>query len=88
MRIRCPYCGDRSVEEFIALGAVDPVRPEASERMEDWIDYVYARKNPAGLHREWFYHASGCKAWLSVSRNTLSHEITDVAHAPKAEAAS
>jgi methylglutamate dehydrogenase subunit B len=36
------------------------------------------RDNPAGLHRELWYHEQGDRSWLVVTRNTLTHEITKV----------
>ena len=41
-------------------------------------DYVYLRDNPAGRHREFWYHAFGCRAWLSVTRDTRTHAIERV----------
>ena len=47
-----------------------------------WIkafhDYLYQRTNPAGEHRELWYHEQGDRSWLVVTRNTLTHEITAV----------
>ena len=34
--------------------------------------------NPAGLHRELWYHEQGDRSWLVVTRDTVSHEITSV----------
>jgi sarcosine oxidase subunit delta len=39
------------------------------------MSYVYLRKNPAGEHRELWFHAAGCRAWLIVTRNIQTHEI-------------
>jgi sarcosine oxidase subunit delta len=36
------------------------------------------RDNPAGPHRELWYHAAGCQSWLIVTRDTRTHEITAV----------
>ena len=41
-------------------------------------DYVYLRDNPSGIHRELWYHGGGCRKWLVVTRNTRTHEISDV----------
>ena len=41
-------------------------------------EYVYLRDNPAGEHRELWYHEQGDRSWLVVTRNTLTHEITEV----------
>jgi heterotetrameric sarcosine oxidase delta subunit len=80
MRIACPHCGARDLREFTYLGDAtvarpDPVAPDALER---FTEYVYFRDNPAGAHRELWYHASGCQAWLVVTRDTRSHEILSV----------
>ena len=84
MRIPCPHCGERSVDEFSAVGSAEFVRPEDSSVMQDWVDYVYVRSNPAGAHREWFHHVSGCRAWLEVTRDTRSHAILGVKTASQA----
>ena len=77
MRIPCPYCGERDVQEFTYLGdaiaACAATRREAAA--EAMHDYVYLRDNPAGSHRELWYHAAGCHAWLVVTRDTRTHAI-------------
>jgi sarcosine oxidase subunit delta len=77
MRIPCPHCGSRDVREFSYLGDATPTRPDpaASDAMARFVDYVYARDNPAGSHREFWYHGTGCQAWLEVTRDTRTHEI-------------
>jgi sarcosine oxidase subunit delta len=84
MRIPCPHCGERPVDEFTTIGTAEPVRPEGSEALGDWVDYVYVRNNPAGPHREWFHHLAGCRAWLEVTRDTRTHAILSVRPAPGA----
>jgi sarcosine oxidase subunit delta len=78
MRITCPYCGERSVEEFVDYGAAGFARPKMSAEPSAWVNYVYLRDNPAGRHRELFYHVSGCHSWLIVTRDTRTHAISDV----------
>ena len=78
MRIACPYCGERGVEEFAYHGDATVRRPVADAAPQAWADYVYLRDNPDGLHRELWYHAAGCHAWLVVTRHLRSHEITAV----------
>jgi heterotetrameric sarcosine oxidase delta subunit len=77
MRIPCPHCGSRDVREFSYTGDAtvrrpDPAAPNARER---FIDYVYLRDNPAGLHRELWYHGFGCQSYLVVTRDTRNHAI-------------
>lgn len=85
MLIPCPYCGARDSHEFTCHGDAAPVRPDpqAPEASELFYEYVYLRDNEAGDHQEWWYHGAGCRSWLKVTRNTLTHEITAVvpAHA-------
>ncbi len=77
MRIPCPLCGQRPLDEFSYLGDASPVRPRDDDPAA-WHDYVYLRDNPRGMHREYWQHVGGCRAWLVVRRDTASHEIFDV----------
>jgi heterotetrameric sarcosine oxidase delta subunit len=83
MRIQCPYCGERDVSEFSYLGDAAFKRPDANAPQAESAFYeaVYLRDNPAGPHEELWYHASGCRSWLRVRRNTRTHEILGVAFA-------
>jgi heterotetrameric sarcosine oxidase delta subunit len=80
VRIVCPYCGERGNEEFSYLGDASLVRPDpaGTNATQSFADYVYLRDNPRGLHRELWYHAAGCHAWLVVTRDTVTHEIARV----------
>jgi sarcosine oxidase subunit delta len=80
MRIACPHCGARDVREFSYLGDATVERPDpgAPDALARFVDYVYLRDNPAGPHRELWYHASGCQAWLVVTRDTRTHAVLAV----------
>lgn len=85
MRIVCSYCGPRSNAEFVYHGDATVERPGPgldaapdAAALRRWHDYVYLRDNPAGRHRELWYHAGGCRAWLVVSRDLVTHEIHGV----------
>ncbi|WP_192365504.1 sarcosine oxidase subunit delta [Mesorhizobium mediterraneum] len=78
MRIVCPFCGERDLGEFTCLGDAKPVRPAANASEDDVFDYVYLRDNVAGAMSEHWYHGGGCRAWLKIARNTLTHEISSV----------
>ncbi|MGY6769791.1 sarcosine oxidase subunit delta [Komagataeibacter sp. NFXK3] len=78
MRIHCPYCGTRGVEEFTYRGDATVRRPDLDAPEAAWVDYVYLRDNPAGPHAEYWYHAAGCHSWLVVRRDTRTHEIFSV----------
>jgi methylglutamate dehydrogenase subunit B len=80
MRIPCPHCGLRDVREFTYLGDAAPQRPDpnGTEAVDRFNTYVYLRDNPAGAHRELWYHGGGCQAWLAVERDTRTHAIAGV----------
>jgi sarcosine oxidase subunit delta len=79
MRISCPYCGPRDVQEFTYLGDAGKKRPLGMETSESaMIEYVYMRDNPRGAHAELWYHGAGCHSWLTVQRDTVTHEIRSV----------
>ncbi|WP_066819151.1 sarcosine oxidase subunit delta [Sphingomonas mali] len=79
MRIPCPYCGNRDSSEFSYRSDAAPVRPAADAPVAAFHDYVYLRDNPAGPISEHWYHAAGCRAWLVVTRDTRTHEISAAA---------
>ncbi|CDX59433.1 Sarcosine oxidase subunit delta [Mesorhizobium plurifarium] len=87
MRIVCPFCGERELGEFTYLGDAKPQRPAADAGADAVYDYVYLRDNVAGVMSEYWYHGGGCRAWLKVTRNTLTHEISAVEPAAGAGAA-
>ncbi|RWD28354.1 MAG: sarcosine oxidase subunit delta [Mesorhizobium sp.] len=78
MLIPHPILGSRDAQEFLYLGDVrlldrpDPIRPDAEY---SFCDYVFVRENPAGVHRELWFHEQGDRSWLVVTRNTVTHEI-------------
>lgn len=79
MRLTCPLCGERDRREFYYKGdAVALSRPAPNAGMEAWDSYLHVRDNPAGETRDLWQHDGGCGAWLVVTRNTLTHAISDV----------
>ncbi|MDD2703878.1 MAG: sarcosine oxidase subunit delta [Acidocella sp.] len=80
MRIPCPHCGTRGVEEFLYTSDASVTRPQDGGAVptQEWIDYVYIRDNLKGPRREYWYHNAGCHAWLVVTRNVATHEILSV----------
>ena len=81
MIINHPLLGPRDAQEFVYLGDAAMIHPpdwQAENSAEAFQDYLYLRDNPAGEHRELWYHEQGDRSWLVVTRNTLTHEITSV----------
>jgi methylglutamate dehydrogenase subunit B len=80
MRIACPHCGERSLDEFVYSGDATVKRPDFASptAMQEFVRYAFERTNPPGTHRELWYHAAGCHAWLVVTRAVSTHAITSV----------
>jgi len=77
-----PLLGPRDATEFTVLGDASLIeRPEGDRDGGDpsaFHDWLYLRDNPAGLHRELWYHEHGDRSWLVVTRGTLTHEVVEV----------
>ncbi len=81
MIINHPLLGPRDAQEFTYLGdarLIDRPDWQAEDATEAFYDYLYLRDNPAGEHRELWYHEQGDRSWLVVTRNTVTHEISKV----------
>jgi sarcosine oxidase subunit delta len=76
MIINHPILGPRDAAEFYVMGDASLInRPDYEDGMEAMYDYLYLRDNPAGEHRELWYHEQGDRSWLVVTRDTLTHEV-------------
>ena len=81
MIINHPTLGPRDGAEFTYLGDAALLRrpnPKSETALDDFHSYQYLRDNPAGEHRELWYHEQGDRSWLVITRNTVTHEITKV----------
>lgn len=78
--IHCPWCGERAEREFHYGGDASLCRPTTAEGAEgafspEWLEYIYLRDNPRGLHLEYWQHSTGCRRWFKAVRNTETHEF-------------
>ncbi len=81
MIIDHPLLGPRDSSEFVYLGdarMLDRPDPDAPDAARAFYEYGYLRDNPAGPHRELWFHEGGDRSWLVVTRDTVTHEITRV----------
>jgi heterotetrameric sarcosine oxidase delta subunit len=72
IEIPCPNCGRRPFTEFSFGGELRPV--EASDPEEDF-ERVYLPSNAAGIQEERWFHAFGCRRWLTLRRDTVTNRI-------------
>ena len=74
------------MQEFVYLGDASLLaRPDAMAAFANeggaqdaFYQYLYLRDDPAGLHRELWFHEQGDRSWLVVTRDTVTHEILSV----------
>ena len=85
MIINHPLLGPRDAAEFYVMGDADMINrpdpdavPDKGAAAEAFYEWAYLRDNPAGEHRELWYHEQGDRSWLVVTRDTLTHKIKKV----------
>lgn len=75
--IPCPWCGPRAQAEFTyertTDSVVDPAMPAA-----DAMRTLYTRANPMGVDAEIWRHSFGCRGWMILTRNRMTHAIDAV----------
>jgi heterotetrameric sarcosine oxidase delta subunit len=76
LQITCPWCGPRDEPEFHYGGEGKLIPPQASDA--EWAGVLYHRPNPVGRSEERWVHWAGCRQWLHVIRDTVTHEIHEV----------
>lgn len=70
--VPCPFCGERPFTEFTFGGELrDASSPDPTSDFER----VYLRENAAGPQRERWFHALGCRRWLSATRDTATNRF-------------
>lgn len=79
--IPCPFCGPRSEAEFAYGGPAVARRPEdpAAVGDEDWAAWLMVPPNPMGPVAEHWWHVRGCGGWMTIRRDTVTHEILGAA---------
>ncbi|MDV7269458.1 sarcosine oxidase subunit delta [Thioclava sp. A2] len=74
--LHCPYCGVDCEEAELAPGGEAHLKrfgPGSSDT--DFEGYMFARKNPKGVHFERWRHAYGCGKWFLAARCTATLEV-------------
>ena len=81
-RIPCPNCGLRNVSEFRHVGE-HRTRPDPQAATPaQWRAYLYEHDNGAGWQVESWFHAMGCRRFLSIERHTVTNQSRPVPDAP------
>jgi methylglutamate dehydrogenase subunit B len=72
IKIPCPNCGSRPQEEFTFGGEV--IALDTGEVDKDFAR-VYLKDNSSGVQQERWFHAFGCRRWLTVRRDTSTDRV-------------
>ncbi len=80
--IHCPFCGPRAEIEFSYGGPAAAPRPDDPAQLSDadWVDWLTVPENRIGPVPERWCHSKGCGAWLTLRRDTRTHDILEVRH--------
>lgn len=70
--VPCPTCGRRPQEEFTFGGELRPV--DAPEPAAEFAR-VFLRDNAMGTQTERWYHAAGCRRWVTLTRDTVANRF-------------
>ena len=74
--LTCPNCGIAADEtELAAGGEAHITRAGAGASDDDFESYMFARKNPKGVHFERWRHVYGCGKWFHAARCTQTLEV-------------
>ncbi|MEX0754395.1 MAG: sarcosine oxidase subunit delta [Actinomycetota bacterium] len=84
MRIPCPNCGSRPYTEYSYGGEL---RAIDADSLDEDFRRVYLRENADGPQRERWFHAAGCRRWLTLTRDTVTNRIDDETADPSASGA-
>ncbi|WP_022705755.1 MULTISPECIES: sarcosine oxidase subunit delta [Paracoccus] len=74
--LTCPHCGIQAEETELHNGGeahLKRVGPDGSD--EEFEGYMFARRNPRGVHLERWRHAYGCGKWFIAARCTVTLQV-------------
>ncbi|PKP73299.1 MAG: sarcosine oxidase subunit delta [Alphaproteobacteria bacterium HGW-Alphaproteobacteria-6] len=76
LTLECPCCGVIADETELQPGGEAHLKrfgPGSSD--DDFDGYMFARRNPRGVHFERWRHAHGCGKWFLAARCTATLEV-------------
>ncbi|HEY8168650.1 MAG TPA: sarcosine oxidase subunit delta [Candidatus Limnocylindrales bacterium] len=74
----CPRCGPRPLDEYVFGGERRSVAPHIDDPDDRDFDEVWLIDNPDGPTTERWFHAFGCRRWLTVRRDTSIDLVLEV----------
>lgn len=84
--LTCPYCGVQAEESELHPGGEAHLKRIGPNGNDDEFEaYLFARKNPKGVHFERWRHAHGCGKWFLAARDTVTLQVYGTYHAQTAQ---
>lgn len=83
IRIPCPHCGPRPIEEFV-YGEIPAVPEAMTGRDARDLDRAFMHQNLEGPVTERWFHAQGCRRWLTLRRDTRNDQVLHGASSERA----
>jgi heterotetrameric sarcosine oxidase delta subunit len=74
LRLECPHCGVRAIEEFAYGEILTPPETLTDPDARD-LDRAFMHTNTEGIVTERWFHTAGCRRWLTIRRDTRTNEI-------------
>ena len=74
----CPNCGRRPLDEFIFGGERRTTPSSIADPDARDFDEVWIFDNPNGPTTERWFHAAGCRRWLTAVRDTSVDRVEAV----------
>jgi heterotetrameric sarcosine oxidase delta subunit len=72
LQVPCPNCGSRPHTEFTFGGEE---RPHVTRDAGTDLPRLLLPQNVEGPQRERWFHAFGCRAWFTVTRDSRTNRI-------------
>jgi heterotetrameric sarcosine oxidase delta subunit len=73
--LTCPTCGQRPASEFRFGGELPSVPDSITDPDARNVDEVWMVNNVCGVTTERWFHAAGCRRWLTLSRDTSTDTV-------------
>lgn len=77
IRITCPHCGERTLEEYV-YGEMFDVPDQIRDPVAREVDRSFMHNNLEGPVREAWFHLYGCRRWIVVRRDTTTDQILEI----------
>jgi heterotetrameric sarcosine oxidase delta subunit len=76
--LECPRCGRRPIDEFVFGGERRTAASTIDDPAARDFDEVWIFDNPRGSTTERWFHAAGCRRWLTAVRDTAPDRVVEV----------